>query len=84
MQVTDMHGAFNMILKADKISTTQESPHVKTTQENSAHHFLQYQFIPQGQSTRPNVEIFQSLHEAACRKSPELWPSDGFSTMTML
>jgi hypothetical protein len=65
------------------IPTTQESSHVKITNDN-AHHFLWYQgivhfeFIPQGQTVNQAyyMEILKSLHEVVCRRRPEFWPSD--------
>jgi len=47
---------------------------------------VQFKFIPQVQTVNQAycVEMLKQLHEDVCKERPELRPTIGFSTMTML
>jgi hypothetical protein len=47
---------------------------------------VHFEFIPQGQTVNQAhyVQILKRLRETVCRKRPELWPTVGSSTMTIL
>jgi hypothetical protein len=79
-------------METANIPKTQESLHVKITNEDNADNLLWYQgtvyleFITQGQTLNEAyyVEILKQLCEAVHRKGLNCGPMIGFSTMTML
>jgi len=92
------HGAFNMILKAnDKVCSGSghhphdPSLHVKSHEWRPLTFFdikgiVHFKFILWGQTVNQAyyVEIMKWLHEAVCRKRPELGSTIEFSTITVL
>jgi ABC-type sulfate transport system substrate-binding protein len=65
-------------METSDITTTQKSSHIKIRNEEIAHHFLRYKFIPQGQTVIQAfyTEILKRLHETVLRKIHELWPNN--------
>jgi hypothetical protein len=70
----------------------KESSHFEITNEDYAYHFLRYVgycsllSYSRKPNSQPNLlyEILKRLHEAVLRIRSEIWPNDGFTTMTLL
>jgi hypothetical protein len=70
----------NFAVETVEIPSTQESSHVEVTNNVDAHHFPRYQgychfeLITHGKRVNQTyfAEIWKRLHEAVCRKRPEL------------
>jgi len=93
------HGAFNTISKANDVvlqwiqltSTTQEAHMLKSRKKRMLITFFDmkctvyFESIPRGQtfSQAYHVEMLKRLRDAIRRKRLELWPTIGFSIMTM-